>query len=67
MHQGLRLLPKELAHFGIAVAKSVHGYTSCKVKVPPILDVPEVAAFTLGHDGWRPYVGGYNERGMAAS
>jgi len=60
------LLPEDFTHSGVAVAEGVDGDASGKVEVPPVFNVPEVAAFAFSHHGGRTHVGRDHKRGVFA-
>lgn len=55
------LLSNNLCDLGITVTKGVHGNSSCEIKVPPVLHIPQVASLTFNHHRRRANVGGDHE------
>lgn len=47
------LLCNDLRYASIAVSQSIDSDTRGKVKIPPVLNVPHVASFSLFEHWWR--------------
>lgn len=61
---GAHLLSDQLRHLGVAMTQSIDGYSGGEVKVSPVFEVPEVAAFAADHHGRWAHVGCYHELSM---
>lgn len=56
------LFCNDLRYASVAMSQSIDGNTRGKIEIPPVLNIPHVAAIALLKHGWRANISRYHVR-----